>query len=135
MATPEKETKLQELWQKFLKQKPPIRTCSLLFITEIEPLRQKALEQLFRHGITKEEIVCIMVSVPNLREAAQKLLDWRNRNTPIIQKILGQMKAFAGKEGVKIKINALLIFYPNNLITTPIIAKTIPTIQKRIVTL
>jgi len=94
MATPEKETKLQELWQEFLKQKPTNNDL-LIVITEIEPLRQMALEQLFRHGITKEEITCIMVSVPELGEVTQKLLDWRNKNTPIIQKILGQMKALA----------------------------------------
>ena len=95
METKESQNeKLEQLWRQLLELRPTNNDL-LAIILEIEPLRQKALEQLFKQGITRDEIACIMITVPELNETAQKLLAWRNRNMPVIKKILEQMKALA----------------------------------------
>ncbi len=87
-----KKAQLEQLWKEFLEQRP---TNGQLFfvISEIRPLEKAAINQLWHHNPTTEELASIMVLDPSLAEAIQKLLNVRNQRDEVIQKILEEMKS------------------------------------------
>ncbi len=87
----DKETRLKQLWEQFLKLKP---TNEQVFsvIAKIKPLKEAAINRLWQQGATKEELVSIMLLNPLLSTSIQKLLDTRNQQNEVIQQILEKME-------------------------------------------
>ncbi len=65
----------------------------LLSIISIRPLEKAAINQLWHHNATTEELASIMVLDPSLDGSIQKLLDIRVRRDKVIQQILEKIKS------------------------------------------
>ncbi len=87
-----KKTQLEQLWKQFLEQRPTNEQL-LSVISEIRPLEKAAINRLWHHNPTTEELVSIMVLDPSLAEAIQKLLDVRNQRDEAIRQIFEKMKS------------------------------------------